>query len=200
MICSSHRSVLVSPASRAWVRKCWISARHSPVARSWRSARPALVSASCQNGMTRPPRHGWWRSVEGSPGSTIGARLVWLDVVEGGRQQVLLGGEVRARAPLQSQPRWRSRSSWLRPSHPERSFARGLDELDSTLLMINNFRHVRGSALSAAAGIRRAGRGPGRGAEARVPRFRASLTRCAECGLGARRPRFGGRDLQDRRR
>lgn len=83
----------------------------------------ALVSASCQNGMTRPPRHGWWRSVEGSPGSTIGARLVWLDVVEGGRQQVLLGGEVRARAPWQSQPRWRSRSSWLRPSHPERSFA-----------------------------------------------------------------------------
>ena len=56
-------------------------------------------------------------------GSTIGARLVWLDVVEGGRQQVLLGGEVRARAPWQSQPRWRSRSSWLRPSHPERSFA-----------------------------------------------------------------------------
>lgn len=48
---------------------------------------------------------------------------VWLDVVEGGRQQVLLGGEVRARAPWQSQPRWRSRSSWLRPSHPERSFA-----------------------------------------------------------------------------
>ena len=56
------------------VRKCWISARHLPVARSWRSARPALVTASCQNGMTRPPRHGWWRPVEGSPGSTIGAR------------------------------------------------------------------------------------------------------------------------------
>ena len=84
------------------------SARHSPVARSWRSARPALVSASCQNGMTRPPRHGWWRSVEGSPGSTIGARLVWLDVVEGGRQQVSLGGEVRALAPWQ-RARWQSR-------------------------------------------------------------------------------------------
>ena len=102
--------------------------------------------------------------------------------------------------PWHSQPRWRSRSSWLRPSHPEHRSPRGLDELDSTLLMINNFRHVRGSGLLAAAGIRRAGRGPGRGVEARVPRFRASLTRCAECGLGARRPRFGGRDLQDRRR
>ena len=86
------------------------------------------------------------------------------------------------------------------PAIPNDRSPRGLDELDSTLLMINNFRHVRGSALSAAAGIRRAGRGPGRGVEARVPRFRASSARCAECGLGARRPRFGGRDLQDRRR
>ena len=48
----------------------------SPLTRgpSWRSARPALVRAYCQNGMTRPPRDGWWRPVEGSPGSTIGAR------------------------------------------------------------------------------------------------------------------------------
>ena len=163
-------------------------------------ARPALVSASCQNGMTRPPRHGWWRSVEGSPGSTIGARLVWLDVVEGGRQQVLLGGEVRARARGKASPGGDRAHRGCVPAIPNDRSPRGLDELDSTLLMINNFRHVRGSALSAAAGIRRAGRGPGRGVEARVPRFRASLTRCAECGLGARRPRFGGRDLQDRRR
>src|SRR4249919_4249576 len=66
------------------------------------------------------------------------------------------------------------------PAIPNDRSPRRLDELDSTLLMINNFRHVRGSGLSAAAGIRRAGRGPGRGVEAHVPRFRASLTRCAE--------------------
>jgi hypothetical protein len=81
--------------------------------------------------------------------------LVWLDVVEGGRQQVLIGGEVRARAPWQAGLGGGRAHRGCVPAIPNDRSPRRLNELDSTLLMIDNLPDACSFRRPDAAGVLR---------------------------------------------